>query len=602
MYRYTVLGPQQFRLVKLFATKLSTVKCTIVIADLTAPPPYTPPYTAVSYAWGDADDKQHIQIDDVKILISVSLCGALTALCETDRDVYVWADALCIDQQNNMEKSSQIKLMTEIYRRASSVAIWLGPKADDSEQALDFLRDLRLTCRSGSERDIKSLLTSSKHLRDLAAVAALFQRSYWTRIWVVQEVFNAKTINVYCGPTKLPWHVYRTASDTFSRYKGELDRRFLPPQSGLRDLPKLRDSRTYPQALAYEGPSSLPDLQVLKGSGDKALLTVLRMCRRKLSQEPRDKVFALLGILPEDIQRDFPVNYKDSVKEIFTNVVEFLIRNTESLDVICESIHFPKYVNSSNLPSWVPDWSHIPEMVSMGQRYGFQAARNTAAHCEFYPDSTLRNELEISAIYVDTVKTQGIPVGTLCTSSDYLMAFLHWRALLIQSFGRADEGRKARQDHEAFCETLCLKQIPKEWKGGLSEWMRACYYVFASLIRSRLPHLPLDSELETYVNIKTNVDRDGCRQFLQHIGNHMMGRSFCITKGRRMGLGSGFMLPDDIIVVPLGCRTPILLRQEATSPSKYRLVGDVYIEGYMFGRALDRLIDRERTIEKFRLV
>jgi hypothetical protein len=65
-----------------------------------------------------------------------------------------------------------------------------------------------------------------------------------------------------------------------------------------------------------------------------------------------------------------------------------------------------------------------------------------------------------------------------------------------------------------------------------------------------------------------------------------MGRTFCITKDGLMGMGTGFMGSGDIVVVPFGCSTPILLRAEGRR-NEFRYVGDVYIHGYMNGEALE---------------
>jgi hypothetical protein len=165
---------------------------------------------------------------------------------------------MCINQQNNAAKSEQIKLMPLIYTKAKSVSIWLGPEADGSQRALDFLYDLRLS--SSSDQKLMSLISSPKRLQDLAAVATLFQRSYCSRVWVVQEVFSASVIDVYCGPARVPWYVFKTASNIFAQYKRELDYQFSPTQTDPRRFSKLRDSQTYPQVLAYEGPNSLPEV------------------------------------------------------------------------------------------------------------------------------------------------------------------------------------------------------------------------------------------------------------------------------------------------------------------------------------------------------
>ena len=58
-------------------------------------------------------------------------------------------------------------------------------------------------------------------------------------------------------------------------------------------------------------------------------------------------------------------------------------------------------------------------------------------------------------------------------------------------------------------------------------------------------------------------------------------------QGNLMGMGSGFMEVGDLVVVPFGCSTPILLRKQGTEEGEYRFVGDIYVHGYMTGRAVE---------------
>ena len=79
-------------------------------------------------------------VDGKKILISKSLSAALVRIFTFCKDrsryyphewqwgrrLHVWADAICIDQSNNEEKASQVTLMSEIYKRANKVMVYLG--------------------------------------------------------------------------------------------------------------------------------------------------------------------------------------------------------------------------------------------------------------------------------------------------------------------------------------------------------------------------------------------------------------------------------------------------------------------------------------------
>ncbi|KAH8650126.1 heterokaryon incompatibility protein-domain-containing protein [Xylariales sp. PMI_506] len=596
LYQYMELKPFEFRLVRIFPAKMFAIKCEILHESLTHPPPYT----ALSYAWGDVDDKRTIQLGNIEISVGMGLYGGLEAIRQKGEDVLVWADALCIDQQNRDERSSQVQMMTEIYAKATSVAIWLGPAENKSHLAAEFLKEIAVRARDPEQ--IQAMISQDRYIEQIEAVACLFQRDYWSRLWVVQEVFNARSISVYCGLTKLPWSLYKTAAQVFQRHKKDLDLYFSGTASDSRNRRRfstLTSSLSYAQVLVYDGPGSLLDFGSLDGVGDEALLDVMRTSRRKLTSEPRDKIFGVLGVLPEDIRREFPVDYSLSVKDVYTDIVDFLIYTTERLDVICESIHFPAQTHTARLPSWVPDWSQHSETSALGHLYNFSAARDTNARYQFLDKR--RNELKISAIYIDTIRCHGIAVGTLCTLADYLMAFLHWRALLLD-YVSSEPADYQMEIQEAFCRTLSLGQVPSEWRGRSQDWMRRCYEVFATHIRKRLPQLPLDDQLHAHL-LADGAAKQDIRQFLQrNFGAHMMGRSFFISRRSRVGMGSGFMLPDDIIVVPLGCRTPIILREEGGKEGRYRYVGDVYVDGYMDGKAIDLLNSGEKQLKEYVLV
>lgn len=599
-FQYQPLRPSEIRLIRLHPVRSWSIKCDIFHFPLDE----APSYTAVSYAWGDVGVEACIELHDITVPITVSLHGALEALRERrERHVWVWADALCIDQQNRDEKRNQLRLMTDIYKSAQSVAIWLGPERDHSALATRFLRAVAANAHN---RDYLVSLMSSlpDRLQEIEAVISLFERKYWDRLWVVQEIFNAKTIKVYCGSTKLPWSVYEEASRVFYKYKPEIESCFPAGTKAGRPGMGSHKQLSHSQVLAYEGPNSLldrrflEDFNILEKGPDtmlfQGLLDIMRRYRRKLSQDPKDKVFGILGVLPERIRREIPADYSLSVKDVYTNVVDILIHTTNRLDVICECIHFPRHVSSANLQSWVPDWSYMPEVSALGASYDFSAdGGRKQAICGF--EGRQRNKLRISAVYLDRVKKHGIAVGTLCRSADYLMAFLHWRALVLEHFRREDiEGRtRALED---FCRTLCLGHVPTD-KDNPRDLMDFCHHIFAYLINERLPELAVDKELASHIDSKVDLGGNTRRHSLQkYFGSRMMGRCFCITNEGLMGLGSGFMTIDDVIVVPFGCSTPIILRPEG---DEFRFVGDVYIRGYMSGKAVEEFDNEERELRHY---
>jgi hypothetical protein len=358
------------------------------------------------------------------------------------------------------------------------------------------------------------------------------------------------------------------------------------------------------QVLVHRGPRSFPNVASLREQ-QNPFLEVMRECRSKLATVPQDKVYGVLGTLRDEVRTKFPINYKLPVKDVYTRATVHALSSGQ-LDVIREAIHFPMQRAPAGLPTWCPDWAYAPETNALQRSEEFPpyAASGQSIADPIYLDD--HRKLQITAIAIDTIQEHGVAVGTMTTLSDHLMAFLHWRALLLQRFklNKEDNDHPA---HQIFSRTLCLDQvkldhIPFDWPAHSVEakWQTACYQVFATLIKDKLKSLTVDRGLEYYQDNtnEQNWDKEAWRDFLwKHFATRMMGRCFMITHRGFMGLGSGAMTVDDIVVVPYGCATPILLRPDGPD-GEYRYVGDVYVDGLMNGEALSMLADgvlEERT-------
>jgi hypothetical protein len=105
-------------------------------------------------------------------------------------------------------------------------------------------------------------------------------------------------------------------------------------------------------------------------------------------------------------------DYNLSVKEVYTDVVYFLLTTTQRLDVICDSIHYPYQASSIFLPSFVPDWSAMPATLPLRFRYEYSTSGMSKAEFRFVDER--RNKLEISAIPINTVDRESAALGTLC--------------------------------------------------------------------------------------------------------------------------------------------------------------------------------------------
>ncbi|KAI7479403.1 hypothetical protein KC357_g4206 [Hortaea werneckii] len=89
-----------------------------------------PEYKAISYVWGDPSDTTDMFLNGGKVKITKSLGAALRRFRDSSDLVALWADAVCINQEDFQERSNQVRIMGEIYAAAVQVNVWLGRLSD----------------------------------------------------------------------------------------------------------------------------------------------------------------------------------------------------------------------------------------------------------------------------------------------------------------------------------------------------------------------------------------------------------------------------------------------------------------------------------------
>lgn len=113
----------------------SNIRCQMV----TEPLEHSSGYEALSYMWGPLESTLDIEVDNSRVVIRNNLYAALKALRRKNEELRLWVDAICINQENVVERSSQVAIMSEIYRAASRVLVWLGDAADRSDEAMEII-------------------------------------------------------------------------------------------------------------------------------------------------------------------------------------------------------------------------------------------------------------------------------------------------------------------------------------------------------------------------------------------------------------------------------------------------------------------------------
>jgi hypothetical protein len=96
-------------------------------------------YEALSYVWGDENDRFPIKVEGCSVSITKNLYSALKYLRLENQIRILWIDALCINQSDIREREQQVAFMGLIYSRASLVVVWLGEAWFGSDLAMDLV-------------------------------------------------------------------------------------------------------------------------------------------------------------------------------------------------------------------------------------------------------------------------------------------------------------------------------------------------------------------------------------------------------------------------------------------------------------------------------
>ncbi|KAK7927663.1 heterokaryon incompatibility protein [Apiospora marii] len=284
-----------------------------------------PHYEALSYTWsdesGDASLSRRMYIGPAWDVVPItrSCSRALRRLRLEDIIRPIWVDAVCINQLNNSEKSIQIALMRRIYTKSIRCVVDLGEPTTGSDQALDRVNGIAGKDDHGP--------VSGQPLDHGDALNNLFHRPYFRRIWIIQEITSAPQVEVTCGSRSTDLRLLKHTSSVKPAWMDSFETQIETFQSESR----------------YEGP--------------EGLLRLLVDTKESESSDPRDKIFALLGLVRDyqthgALMADYDLTYA----QICTGLATYYLQHPSFHYIICL-----RGTRLSTLPSWVPNWGSLQE-------------------------------------------------------------------------------------------------------------------------------------------------------------------------------------------------------------------------------------------------
>lgn len=205
-YYYRPLPPGHIRLLRLHPNQdeHAPIQCELIHYPLSGSRKGTHLYEALSYYWGPPEKTRVVFTQAGSLHVTENLHAALRRLRDSLLERIIWADAICIDQEDAEEKGCQVQLMAEIYARASRVIVWLEETTGDHElhsrsqaESYEAIQVISLAASESppepdSEEDSEEDVEADGEEKKLEAVVKLLNRAWFRRIWVCQHPTGKK--------------------------------------------------------------------------------------------------------------------------------------------------------------------------------------------------------------------------------------------------------------------------------------------------------------------------------------------------------------------------------------------------------------------------
>jgi hypothetical protein len=352
---------------------------------------HAPTFCAISYRWDAEKGFGYISIGSKVLRVTLSCKASINYFSKMMPGQFIWIDAVCINQSDIKERNTQVTLMRNIYQSAYSTAVWLGEALPDHEFALNLYAALR----SGIF-DINNMETEKRedpfhpfHPRretdegvkqpyhnDCRKVPVtlelVLQRSWFGRVWMIQEVALAQRIVVCCANALIEWSQLVEATRRLATAQG-------PNRKALFDLPlKIMEARDHYQQHTFGFHQILP----LSRSFD--------------ASDPRDKIYGMLGLSEDFANAIGPPDYNKPVADVWLNMASIYLKRyslgglsmlTSAIDLLNMQEALSEYMDEEHreeaIPTWLEGLDRVPaRRNSEGQTY-FQQRPSWVPNLDF---------------------------------------------------------------------------------------------------------------------------------------------------------------------------------------------------------------------------
>jgi hypothetical protein len=558
-YQYSPLDKdrKEIRLITLRAGRFSDeIHVTLFTAVLTEDS--IPVYEALSYAWGSQEDPVDIVIGprDKRLAVTRNLAEALPYLRYTDKPRVLWIDAICVNQQDSNERSRQVQRMPDVYSMAYRVIVWLGTASEDSDVALKVLKEMALhvevdwvshevkpSLRGDVNRDFSERGITLPYKKPvLEALSSVLSRSWFERLWVWQEIHLAnEQALIVCGYDEISWHDFRKSVLCIWRKK---------------------------TLVSYHLADRVKNVFTFCNNPEPDLTSLLETARASKCADPRDKIFAVMGIAVRSVHANSwePPDYGKSTAEVYQKTIMQYIRYERNLRILRLCQAEVALQRENDLPSWVPDL-RVPGL-ELPNSFHQHASTATSAIVEFEGASRMKVKgvlsLEISNVW-DLAKPDDSSYSSTMNTIRDLASFI----------GLSGDYDACGAAFEDFCTLFS--------SGRFSDTF--------SPLSSNYPTSEQASRCLSSILAQPNIDYHEVQRccnntdlFLGWAKASINNQCFFTTSDETFGLAFKGAMQGDLIYVLLGCEFPVVMRK--ISEGTFKFVGACYVNKLVNGEAI----------------
>lgn len=505
-------------------------------------------YTALSYTWGDPSSPGFIVLNDGhKLPISRNLEAALRQFRLPTDPLSLWVDAICINQANPEEKMSQVGMMRSIYVSARQTWVWLGPSSADSDMAMDTVQGSH---NRGLSPDELSLLSTEAW----DSIANLMRRSWWTRVWVIQEVLSSRQVRIWCGRKKIDFECFvMLKKNSWARIP------MGPFALILSDWSSKREMVRRGGAFLFEWMVYTPNFE-----------STLR----------RDRIYALLGLSNEESRNAILPDYSTCTSDamLLTQAMAHFLMQQKSLLPLQMGLY--NKADGLNLPSWAFDWTasqadYLPLVFKMAFCACGQYESTTP---RFSPHAERSSSLPEDASLI----LRGVIEGEIGTAHPMpevqVYSGTDTDADLRSRTLRCELTRSTCHDWKQEFDSL----DPDDNASAVTGSHHTAFWrtIMADRLFDRTG--PPGPEYSTHFeDWQAGIDSDGATSFRNAVVCHCAGRSFIQCRDGRPGLAPRSTQAGDLVCLLHGGDVPFILRP--LDSSRFTFVGEAYIHGIMQG-------------------